>query len=58
MNTTIVCTKIPSIKLPIKNLFSNIPTLKMDFSLFMLKLWTSSNNPILINAIVLPTSTP
>lgn len=33
IKTTIVCTKIPNIRLPTKNLFSNIPVFNIDFSL-------------------------
>ena len=36
--TTIICKNAPTKKLPIKYLFSNIPILKIDSSVFMLKL--------------------
>ena len=36
--TTIVWMNTPSIKLPIKNLFSRIPVLNIDCSLFILNL--------------------
>ena len=36
--TTTICSKVPTKKLPTKYLFSNIPVLKIDSSLYILKL--------------------
>ena len=52
--TTPTCSIVPSMKAPIRYLFSNRPTLNIDSSLFMLKPWTSSSRLSDTNAIVLP----